>query len=117
MIGRGKAVALIAAAGLGVTPVPALAGASDFILVNRTGSAIGSLSIRRFPRGPWYSLAVSQGPAGKAAVTFRHEECAFDIRATLGGKDTLTWSGVNLCEAKAVILKRHDSGVAWVDYE
>ena len=30
---------------------------------------------------------------------------------------TVVWSGVNLCEVKAVILNRNASGAVWVDYE
>ena len=33
------------------------------------------------------------------------------------GGGTAVWSGVNLCEAKAVTLNRNESGAAWVDYD
>lgn len=112
-----KGVALIAVAVFATAPVPALAGAADFILVNGTASALGSVSIRRFRTDAWQSLGVSPGPGSGIAVPFKDEDCAFDIRATLATKDTVIWPGVNLCEAKAVILNRNDSGAAWVDYE
>ena len=54
---------------------------------------------------------------GRGSVDFKDPDCAFDIQATLQGAGTVVWSGVNLCEVKAVILNRNASGALWVDYE
>jgi hypothetical protein len=49
-------------------------------------------------------------------VQFSDPDCAFDIRGEVGGKP-VTWTGVNLCGAKSVTLKRDDNAGAWVDYD
>ena len=100
-----------------VMPVPATAGAANFTIVNATGRDISALSIRRFGAGGWQPLAAAPRAGAQASVEFSDPDCAFDIRATLAGGATAEWSGVNLCEAKAVTLNRSDSGAVWVDYD
>jgi hypothetical protein len=57
-------------------------------------------------------------PAGaRGAVAFNDDDCAFDIQAKLAGGATAIWSGVNLCDAKAVTLNRSASGELWIDYD
>jgi len=112
-----RSVELFAAAVFAAVPASALSGATHFMLVNGTDSPMGSVSIRHFRTGAWQALTVSPGPGGRIAVSFKDEDCAFDIRANLAGKDPVIWSGVNVCEAKAVILHRDGSGAAWVDYD
>jgi hypothetical protein len=97
---------------LAATASPALAGASNFTLVNGTGGGLGGLTIRRAGTNDW--KPITQGAGG--AVQFSDPDCAFDIRATVGGTP-VTWSGVNLCGAKSVILKRDSAAGAWVDYD
>jgi hypothetical protein len=92
---------------------PALAGASNFTLVNGTGGALSELSIRRAGTQEWKSLG--QGAGG--AVQFSDPDCAFDIRATVAGAGATTWAGVNLCDVKSVKLNRDPSAGAWVDYD
>ena len=103
---------LVFAALLAVSAAPAFAGASNFTLVNGAGGALGDLSIRRVGTNDWKPLA--QGSGG--AVQFSDPDCAFDIRATVGGSP-VTWTGVNLCGAKSVTLKRDAATGAWVDYD
>ena len=92
---------------------PALsAGASGFTLVNGTGGSLGDLSIRRVGTSDWKPLA--QGAGG--SVQFKDPDCAFDLRATVGGAP-VTWGGVNLCGVKSVTLKRDAAAGAWVDYD
>jgi hypothetical protein len=98
--------ALLTAAG------PAFAGASNFMLVNGTGGALSGLSIRRVGTNDWKPLAQAAG----GAVQFSDPDCAFDIRATVGGTP-VTWGGVNLCGVKSVTLKRDAAAGAWVDYD
>lgn len=95
-----------------VAASPAMAGAGNFTLVNGTGGALAELSIRRAGTSDWKPL--SQGAGG--AVQFSDPDCAFEIKATVGGSP-VTWTGVNLCGAKSVILKRDAAAGAWVDYD
>ena len=91
---------------------PATAGAGNFILVNGTGGGLAELSIRRAGTNDWKPLA--QGAGG--SVQFEDPDCAFDIKATVGGSP-VTWTGINLCGAKNVVLKRDSAAGAWVDYD
>ena len=102
-----------------MTPVPVLAaGAGNFTLVNATGADISGLSIRRFGTQPWKTLPGAVPAGGRQGVSFSDPDCAFDLRATLSGGASATWSGVNLCEVRTVILNRNaGSGATWTDYE
>ena len=104
------AIAVLATAG------PAFAGAASFTLVNGTSSPLSTVEIRRFGTDSWKPLPVKAPAGGRGFVQFADEDCAFDIRASVGGKPAV-WTGVNLCGAKAVILNRNETGAAWVDYE
>lgn len=106
-----------AAALLIVLPAPAVAGAGNFTVVNATGQDIAALSIRRFGTNSWTGLAAAPRAGARSAVQFADEDCAFDIQARLAGGATALWSGVNLCDAKAVTLNRSASGELWVDYD
>ncbi len=90
---------------------PAFAEASGFTLVNGTSSGMSEVAIRRAGTNDWKPL----GPPGK--VQFHDPDCAFDIRATVAGSGTVTWTGVNLCDVKSVTLKRDETAGAWVDYD
>ncbi len=107
----------LTAAILTALPAQAMAGAGNFTIVNATGRDISSLSIRRFGDGAWQPLAVAPRAGARGAVQFSDADCAFDIQATLAGGATAVWSGVNLCEAKAVTLNRSETGALWVDYD
>ena len=98
-------------------PVPAKAGAGGFSVVNNTGLNMQALTIRRFGTKDWKPLGSAPSPGARGSVQFADPDCAFDIQATLQGVGTVVWSGVNLCEVKAVILNRNASGALWVDYE
>ena len=107
----------LAAAFLMLAPAPAMAGAGSFIIVNSTGHDITALSIRRFGTSSWQPLTGAPRAGGRGTIQFEDADCAFDIQATLAGGITAVWSGVNLCEAKAVTLNRIESGAVWVDYD
>lgn len=96
---------------------PALAGATNFTLVNGTPAALADLSIRRAGSQDWKPLSAAAGPGAKAPVTFKDDDCAFDIRANVAGSGPVTWVGVNLCDVKSVTLKSDASAGAWVDYD
>lgn len=96
----------------------AMAGASGFSLVNGTGANITALSIRRFGTQAWQPLSAAPSAGTRSQVDFADTDCAFDIRATLAGGASATWSGVNLCEVKSVTLNRNSAtGASWVDYD
>ncbi len=108
----------LAAASLLFGSAPAVAGASGFNLVNGTGANITALSIRRFGTQAWQPLAATPSAGARSNVDFADSDCAFDIRATLAGGASTTWSGVNLCEVKSVTLNRNSAtGASWVDYD
>ena len=97
---------------------PALAaGASNFTLVNGTGAALAELSIRRAGTQDWKPLGAAPAAGARGSMNFNDPDCAFDIRATVAGSGPVTWTGVNLCGATNVTLKRDDSAGAWVDYD
>ena len=112
-----KVVSIVAAALFATSPAPAFADAGNFTLVNSAGVGMSAVSIRRHGTEDWRPLAVSPSAGASSPVQFSDPDCAFDIQAKLAGGTTATWSGVNLCEAKSVILNRDGSGAVWVDYD
>jgi len=108
---------VIAAAALALSASPALAGASNFTLVNGTNAALADVSIRRAGTQDWKPLGASPQAGAKAPVSFKDDDCAFDIRANVPGSGAVTWAGVNLCDVKSVTLNRDGSAGAWVDYD
>ena len=90
---------------------------SGVTLVNKTGSAISSLQIRRVGTTAWQSLGGTPSNGSRTAVAFANPDCAFDIKATLSGGGSATFSGVNLCDVTTVTLNRGPSGDVWVDYD
>jgi hypothetical protein len=110
-----KRLAIIAA--LLATSSPALAGASNFTLVNGTGGGISEVAIRRAGTSDWKPLGASPAPGARGPVSFSDPDCAFDIRATVAGSGPVTWAGINLCDVKSVTLQRDAAAGAWVDYD
>ena len=100
-----------------VSASPALAGASNFTLVNGTSGALAELSIRRAGTSDWKPLGAAPAAGARGAVQFNDPDCAFDIRATVPGAGPVTWAGVNLCDVKSVTLQRDGAAGAWVDYD
>jgi hypothetical protein len=107
---------LICLAALLASASPAFAGASNFDLVNGTAGALADLSIRRSGTNDWKPLGSAPSAGARGAMSFSDPDCAFDIRATVGGSPVV-WTGVNLCGAKSVTLKRDAATGAWVDYD
>lgn len=98
-------------------PAPAMAAAGNFTLVNKTGAAISSMQIRRVGTTTWQSLGGTPANGARIAVAFANPDCAFDIKASLAGGATATFTGVNLCDVTTVTLNRGPSGDLWVDYD
>jgi hypothetical protein len=95
----------------------AVAGASNFTLVNGTAGALSELSIRRAGTQDWKPLGSAPSAGARGPISFKDPDCAFDIRANVAGSGAVTWAGVNLCDVKSVVLKRDQSAGAWVDYD
>jgi hypothetical protein len=110
------ALMITASAAAGAEPAAAQ-GAGAFSVVNQTGLNMTDLTIRRYGTQGWKALGSAPSPGGRTGVDFKDPDCAFDIQATLQGVGPVVWTGVNLCEVKAVILNRNASGALWVDYE
>ena len=91
-------------------------GASNFTLVNGTSGALGAVTIRRAGTTDWRPLSASPSAGAKQSVQFKDPDCAFDIRASVGGS-AVTWAGVNLCDVNSVTPRQDDSAGAWVDYD
>ena len=110
---------LFAAAALfaAVTPSPALAEASAFVLVNGTGADVGDVQVRRAGTQDWRKLGPAPSAGARGNVDFKDPDCAFDLQASVPGVGPVTWSGVNLCDVKSVVLKRDPQAGAWVDYD
>ena len=98
-------------------PSAALAGAANFTLVNGTSGALANLSIRRAGTQDWKPLGSAPAAGARAPMSFKDQDCAFDIRAEVPGQGPVTWAGVNLCEVKSVKLNHDPSAGAWVDYD
>jgi hypothetical protein len=116
MLARMKRLVLLALMAASTAPAFA-AGASNFMLVNGTGSALSQLSIRRAGTQDWKPLGTAPSAGGRSSMSFTDPDCAFDIRATVPGAGPVTWAGVNLCDVKSVTLNRDGSAGAWVDYD
>ena len=113
-----KQVPFVAALALSLAlPAPAGAGASGFAIVNGAGADISAMAIRRVGSNQWQPLSLAAAAGKTASAAFADPDCAFDLRATLAGGATVTWSGVNLCDVKLLTLRRNDAGLAWVDYD
>src|SRR5438046_10494202 len=78
------------------------AGASNCTLVNGTGAALAGLSIRRAGTQEWKPLGTAPAAGARGSMNFSDPDCAFDIRANVGGSGTVTWADVNLCAVKSV---------------
>jgi hypothetical protein len=100
-----------------LTGSPAIAGASNFVLVNGTGADLSRLSIRRSGTAEWKELGNAPASGARGPVTFKDPDCAFDLKANIPGSGPITWTDVNLCDVKSVTLKRDRSAGAWVDYD
>lgn len=108
---------MLAGACLALAHAHAHADAGSFQIVNATNTALRDIAVRRYGAAEWRPLVPETSAGARAAVEFKDPDCAFDIRAKLGSNGEAVWSGVNLCEVKAVVLNRDASGTLWVDYE
>jgi hypothetical protein len=109
---------LFAAALFAATPASAQAG--NFVIVNATGLPMTGLSVRHSGTSEWQPLTIVPlpvAPQARGSATFKNEDCAFDMRATLPTGETVVWTDVNLCQVKVVTLNRNARGELWADYQ
>ena len=117
IVGMKRFVALLVTAFALLAPLPAVADAGNFTLVNRTGADISSMTIRRTGTSAWQPLGGNPAMGSRVAVAFANPDCAFDIKANMAGGQSATFAGVNLCDVTTVTLNRGPSGDLWVDYD
>src|SRR4051794_5689175 len=115
MTRRMKKAVILALLLIPTSPVEAH-GASAFTLVNGTSGGLSNVSIRRAGTSDWKPLGAAPAAGASGAVQFSDPDCAFDIKANVGG-GSVTWAGINLCDVKSVTLRKDDSAGAWVDYD
>ena len=108
---------LVAAAVIAAPASPLFAQASPFVLVNGTGAEVGEVQVRRAGTQDWRKLGSAPSAGARGNVDFKDPDCAFDLQASVPGVGPVTWSGVNLCDVKSVVLKRDPQAGAWVDYD
>lgn len=96
---------------------PADGAVDGFAIVNQTGGALRDVALRRVGDQAWQPLAIVAAAGASARANFKHDDCAFDLRATVAGVGQLVWKAVNLCDVKRVTLARDSSGRQWVDYD
>ena len=100
-----------------VLAAPVAAQVRGFSIVNQTGAALRDVAVRRVGDREWRPLGAAPAPGASARADFAHEDCAFDLRATVAGVGQIVWNGVNLCDVKRVALHRDSAGRRWVDYD
>ena len=96
---------------------PAAGAVNGFAIVNQAGGPLSEVALRRVGDRAWQPLAVALAAGASARADFKHDDCAFDLRATVAGVGQIVWNGVNLCDVKRVTLNRVSSGRHWVDYD
>ena len=99
-----------------LTSAAAIAAPATFAFVNATGNDISAMEARKTGSSGWSAVPYSARTGASGPASFDIEDCAWDVRVTFAGGETLTYSNLNLCEAKLVTLRRKD-GIAWVDYD
>ena len=95
---------------------PAVAGVATFAFVNSTGSDISGMEARKSGTANWASVPYSAAAGASGAASFDNEDCAWDLKVKMASGSSLTFSNVNLCEARLVTLHQKN-GVVWVDYD
>jgi hypothetical protein len=100
---------------------PAMAGAQDFTLVNRTGVEIHQVFASSSATDSWEEDILGEDtlPDGESVeIQFSPKEDAelWDLRIADGEGNTITWERLNLLEISKVTLHYKD-GKAWADTE
>ena len=98
----------------------AFAGTQDFTLVNQTGGEIYRVFISETANDDWEEDVLGQDvmPNGdRLNVSFQgRSACLWDIMVMDEYENTVTWTGINLCEVSVVVL-RCDENECWAEYE
>lgn len=115
----GPSLALLALS-LALPPAPAHAGTQDFTLVNDTGVEINNLYISETSNDNWEEDVLGDRvlpDGGRMEIEFHGKTaCLWDMMARDEAGDSLTWTGLNLCEASVIVLKCNDEE-CWAEWE
>ena len=99
---------------------PAFAATQDFSLVNQTGVEIYSLFISESANDDWEEDVLGDKvlPDGqRMSITFAgRSACLWDLMVTDDEGSSVTWTGINLCEASVVVLRCNDEE-CWAETE
>lgn len=107
-------------ASLALASAPAHAGTQDFTLVNETGVEIYNLFISETANENWEEDVLGEQvlPDGsRMTIGFRgRSACLWDMMVLDEAGDSLSWTGLNLCEASVVVLWCDDEE-CWAESE
>ena len=105
--GRMFIVAMVVT-GCALLAAPVYSGTQDFKLVNQTGSEVYSLYISESNNESWEEdvLGLDVLPEGASIVIgfSGRSACLWDMMVTDEEDDSLTFEGINLCQASVVVL-------------
>ena len=105
--GRMFIVAMVVT-GCALLAAPVYSGTQDFKLVNQTGSEVYSLYISESNNESWEEdvLGLDVLPEGASAVInfSGRRACLWDMMVTDEEDDSITFEGINLCQASVVVL-------------
>jgi len=117
-----RTIAVLALAALAaLLAAPAVfAGTQDFTLINQTGVEIYSLHVSETTNEEWEEDVLGENtlpPGQRINIKFQgREACLWDILVTDDEDNTLTWTGINLCEASVVVLRCNENE-CWAEFE
>lgn len=98
----------------------AFAGTQDFKLINQTGGEIYRIFVSETANDDWEEDILGQNtlPNGdRLDVSFYgRKACLWDIMVMDEYENSVTWTGINLCEVSVVVLRCDDSE-CWAEYE
>ena len=98
------------------TSMAAAMAPASVAVVNGTGADIRSVEIRDSAGGAWAGSPMRAANGGRTSWSFDDDRCAYDLKVTLSSGETVTFAGVNPCDARALTLRRN-AGTGWVDYD
>ncbi|MEO1084350.1 MAG: argininosuccinate lyase [Acidobacteriota bacterium] len=117
---RAAYLRLAALVALALAATVAFAGTQDFTLVNQTGGEIYRVFISETANDDWEEDILGEDvmPDGdRLDVSFSgRSACLWDVVVMDDAENSVTWTGINLCEVSVVVLRCNDSE-CWAEYE
>lgn len=102
--------------GLAALAMPAHSAEPVIAVSNATGADISGIEIKRVGGDQWLGVGGTSRSGQRGSIRPNHQDCAFDLRATTGSGEQLTFSRVNLCGVKLLTLQKRGATL-WVDYD